>query len=88
MQVTVQVSPDLARALQGSQGGPAESLRQTLAALGARIRPLHPGERDPVLATYFIVEAPSEDAANRAAALLRGHPGVEAAYIKPPDQPP
>jgi hypothetical protein len=89
VEISVQLRPDVALALQGEGGGmpEAEELGRRAEALGVQLQPVHPGETDPLLAPYFYCEAPDEDA-ERIAAELAALPGVEGAYVKPAAEPP
>ena len=89
MEISVQLRPDVALALQGETvGAPeAEELRRRAEELGVELQPVHPGETDPLLAPYFYALAPDEDA-QRIAAELAAFPGVEGAYVKPAAEPP
>jgi hypothetical protein len=49
---------------------------------------MHPRAADPALQSYFYVTAADPSAAQKIADLLRGLDGVEAAYVKPPDEAP
>jgi hypothetical protein len=65
--------------------GEAERLGK---ALGHELRPMHPGSRDPALASYHVIEVADPKAAADVAARLREMAGVKAAYVKPSDEPP
>lgn len=88
MQVVIQVSADVARALH--QLGPptkeSEALRRTVETSGLTLKPIHPGTEDPNLQTYFIVEVQDPAAAQELVDRLQKLAGIEAAYIKPPDE--
>lgn len=90
MQVIVKILPGTASAL--SQRGPlttksGEPLRM-VEALGVTIEPMHQGTSDPDLMTYFIVEVPDLETAQRVINRLQQSTEIEAAYLKPPDEPP
>lgn len=51
---------------------------------GVTAEPLHPGVDDPALIGWQRVAVPAGVDAEAVAAALRGHPAVEAAYVKPP----
>lgn len=51
---------------------------------GVTAEPLHPGADDPALVGWQRVAVPAGMDAEAVAAALRGHPAVEAAYVKPP----
>jgi hypothetical protein len=88
VEISVQLRPDLAAALQEGTGTPeAEELHRRAEELGVELQPVHPGETDPLLAPYFYVAAPDSEA-ERIAAELAALPGVEGAYVKPTAEPP
>ncbi|HEV3478029.1 MAG TPA: hypothetical protein VG144_01115 [Gaiellaceae bacterium] len=86
MEINVQIRADTAPALSGLESSPeADELRSDLEALGVDLRPVHPKAADPLLAPYFVVEVgDDEELKERALAVLRESPLVEAAYTKPP----
>ncbi len=87
MEISVQVRPELAPAVQGREAPTAEvdELKRSLEELGVILRPVHPGADDPLLAPYFNVEVPDdEELAARVLAVLEESGAVEAAYVKPP----
>lgn len=90
MEIVVQLSQgaaaELARETEASAG--AEQSVPGLEDLGLSLEPMHPGESDPALASYFTVEVPDADAADRALGALRRSDAVEAAYVKPSSEPP
>ncbi|MGW7272808.1 hypothetical protein ACWGH5_20040 [Streptomyces sp. NPDC054864] len=51
---------------------------------GVTAEALHPGADDPVLVGWHRVAVPAGVDAEAVATALRGHPAVEAAYVKPP----
>lgn len=75
---------------QALAGVAAESapVAQVARDFGVELRPLHPGTLDPELQRYFTIETRDADTAQRLIERLSGAPGVEAAYIKPPEGPP
>lgn len=91
MQVTVQLRPDVARALQGN----VTDDRLTHAVLGVeeddvgfRVQRMHPGVGDAELASYLFVEVDDATEAEKAVEKLRRSPVVEAAYLQAqPDLP-
>lgn len=89
MNITLHVRPDVARALRddGSNDA-AEPLRETVRELGARLAPAQPDTSDAELATVFILDLPESTDPIAATARLRGLAAVEAAYVKPADEPP
>ena len=90
IRITIQVRPDVARALQGllPSSSEAEEVARTAAGVGAVLEPIHPGVDDPRLETYFSVGVADPAAADRLLEELRANPAIEAAYIKPPDAAP
>jgi hypothetical protein len=92
MVVVVRLSPRTAAVFQeASTSGDVEvaSLLSLVDQLGGRLRPRHPGVADPSLARWFVLDGPDDRGAGESAAsALRDHPAVEAAYVKPADEPP
>jgi len=88
MQVTIQVSADVARALhqQSPPTAKSETLLRMVDTLGYALEPMHRDTDDPNLQSYFIVEAPDSATAQRVIDRLRESEAVEAAYVKPPDE--
>jgi hypothetical protein len=86
-QLSLQIRPDVARALHGLE--PPSAASRSLAALatelGATLEPVHPGTRSAPLLTYFTLHAPN---AQQLAVALRRHEAVEGAWITPPASPP
>lgn len=88
--ITVQVIPEVARALAGDDT-PSEDAQRFIDAASRRttsLEPVHPGVDDPSLATWFTLTVRTADDAERLLDELRDDPAVEAAYIKPTDFPP
>jgi hypothetical protein len=88
MQVTVQVSADVARPLHRRDPPRAEStaLVELIEKLGLTLEPMHYGTTDPKLQSYFTVEVPDSTAAQRLIDALQQSEGVVAAYVKPRDE--
>lgn len=87
MQVIVQVSEGLARALH-ERGMAVDALQEIQAAaeeLGVSLQALHPGTDDPALGRFLAAEVPDQATGERVADVLRHRKGVEGAYLKPPD---
>lgn len=86
-EITLQVRPEVARALQhrGQPSTESEDLLQTAANLGVRLEPIHPGTEDPILMSYFTAAVADPDSVERVLDRLRQFRAVEAAYVKPPD---
>jgi hypothetical protein len=89
VQVTVKVLPEHAASLRpgGAPVGAAEQLLETLRKHDASLTPLHPRTTDETIAPWFTAEV-SEDKADGLLHSLRSSPAVEAAYVKPADEPP
>ena len=87
MDLTVQVTPELAPALRHEAPATerARAIEKTVQAAGLGLRPLHSGTTDATLSRYFAVDVPDAATAQRIAHELLGLDGVEAAYVKPPD---
>lgn len=83
MEVVIQIAPSAT-----ATSAPPNAARQAVQKLGLKLEPLHPGTTDPVLSTYYRVQAPDREAAERVVAAVRRLPSVAAAYVKPPDEPP
>ncbi len=90
--VVVRLSPQTAAALQEASSpgdDEAASLLSLVDQLGGRLRPRHPGVADPSMARWFVLDGPEDRGTGESAAsALRDHPAVEAAYVKPSDEPP
>ncbi len=88
MQITVQVSADVARALnqQGTPNADSQALLRTIETLGLTLKPMHPDTDDPNLQNYFTVEVQDAATAQRVADQLRQSDAIKAAYVKPPDE--
>ena len=90
MEIVVQLNraaaAKLVRKAETSPG--SEQPLPGLEDLGLSLEPMHPGESDPALASYFTVEVPDADTADRALGALRRSDVVEAAYMKPSAEPP
>jgi hypothetical protein len=90
VRITVQVAPDVARALAGVE--PPSRAAQRLIDVASRrtssLEPVHPGVDDPSLATWFTLTVRTPNDAERLLDELLEDPAVEAAYIKPTDFPP
>lgn len=88
MQVVIQVTADVARPLH--QLGPpteqSEALLRMAETFGLTLKPIHPGTDDPELQTYFMVDVHDPETAQELTDRLQQMPGIEAAYIKPPDE--
>ena len=88
MRITVQVDPSLANRLQtGGARADDVGLRALVERYAGELEPMHPGADDPVLRSFFVVDAPDSHAAELLRELQQ-HTAVRAAYVKPPDAPP
>jgi hypothetical protein len=87
MTITIQIAPELARALRhrGPGMGPAAEFERLADELKFSFRPLHPGTDDLTLSSYLVVDVSDPATAERVIARLRQSPAVKAAYVKPPD---
>lgn len=88
MNITIQLQKEAASALQG-EGPETEASREINEAareMGIRLRPLHPGTKDPNLASYFYAEVPDAATAERVLSRLGNCGAINAAYLKPPDE--
>jgi hypothetical protein len=93
MPVTVIVSSDVANLLRQGKSGEQGILAETaieielaIVDLGYELLPMHAGTSDPKLATYFKVEVPDREAAERVITSLNRISAVEAAYWKPAEE--
>ena len=85
MRITVQLTPAAARRARSPVGRSRSG--RVIPWLEHPLRPVHPATDDPDLETYFMVEVANPAEAARLAARLLEDPSVEAAYIKPADEP-
>jgi hypothetical protein len=88
MQVTVQVSADLARALhqRGPPTAESEELLRIIETFGIALEPMHRDTDDPNLQSYFTVEVADYAIAQRLMNRLQLLEAVKATYVKPPDE--
>ena len=85
MQVIVKLSPAATRRERTARRG-----RTTIGVLkksGRTLAPMHPTTRDVSLDSFFLVEIDDPVEAARVAEALLKEPEVEAAYLKPADEP-
>lgn len=96
MRVMIQLRQDTALELHKQLGQRAESasskseidrLLEATAELGVSLVPVHPGQAHPLLASYFMVEVPDRETAERVIGRLQRFGIVEAAYLQPDAQP-
>jgi hypothetical protein len=85
MQVNIEVSPEVARALhtQPSRDPASRELLRITKELGVQLEPLFPGVRDPELESHFSLEVPDPTTADRVLDRLKVSPAIRAAYVKP-----
>lgn len=93
--ITLQVTAETAQALRdavvaqsegGSRSLPVPSAVQLVRDLGVELQPLHPGTSDSELQRFFIVTMEDGERVNQVLESLRECHGIEAAYVKPPDE--
>jgi hypothetical protein len=83
--LSVQLDLAIARALHAEIRTPAaDAVRRAADEVGVTLRPLHPGQTHDLLMPFFVVEAPDRTSAERIATRLREVPGVEGAWLQPP----
>ena len=85
MQVTVQVSPDVARALhqRGPPTADSQALLRMIETFGLTLEAMHLDTDDPNLQSYFLVKVPDHATAQRLIVHLKESKAVEAAYLQP-----
>lgn len=72
----------------GGHDPAADELREVARAFGADLEPVHPGATDADLASSFTLDVSDPARAAEAAERLRALDSVEAAYVKPAEEPP
>jgi hypothetical protein len=90
VQVTIQVSTDVAHTLQ-QRGLPTAKTKDLLSIMDlfhVALQPMHAGTNHPSLEKYYLVEAPDPKTAQQIVDRLLQSDAVEAAYVKPPDSQP
>jgi hypothetical protein len=87
MEVVIQIAPP-ARTDSVRAEHPLAAVQQAVSKLALKVEPQHPGITDPVLSTYYKVEAPDAQSAAKVVETVRNLPSVAAAYVKPQDAPP
>jgi hypothetical protein len=85
MQVIVKLKPAAARRERAAGGG--LSTIGVLKKSGWTMAPIHPTTRDASLDSFFRIEIDDPVEAARVAEALLKEPEVEAAYLKPADEP-
>lgn len=88
MQVIVQVSADIARALHQliPPTDESEQLLRIVRTCARTLEPMHRDTDNPNLQSYFTVEVPDRATAELTIDRLRQITGIEAAYVKPSDE--
>jgi len=85
MRVTLQLTPAAAERVRAPRTRAAGD--RVLPWLTQSLLPVHPTTRDATLVTFFTVEVNRPRDAAKLVARLLEDPSVEAAYIKPDDEP-
>lgn len=89
MRLIVYVRPDIARLLRENGQHPGvDQLRGVADDVGSSLEPVHRDSSNQSLANAFFLEVADAGRAIQAAHRLRDLPFVEAAYVKPADEPP
>lgn len=92
--LVVLVEPAVAQNLREGRAdeGSAKAIAETVRAAGRTLTPLHPQTANAVMPddmlSSFVITAPASPELDKLAERLRSVPGVEAAYVKPRDEPP
>ena len=89
MNVVIKVSRDIAVSnleKRHPQNEEARELFKAAEELGVELKQMHPRVKDPVLASYYVVEVSDSREAARVAERFRVCRAVEAVYVKPPDE--
>lgn len=86
-ELTISLGDALAREMQQESPG-GEEFRRLLISVNLHLTALHPGTTDPELVRWFSATLSEDADVERTLERLRGHPGVVAAYVKPPDEAP
>ena len=85
MRITVQLTSSATKDARAAVDSTAS--RSVLPWLDYQLRPVHPDTDDPDLSSYFTVDVSERDEAEDLARELMEDPAVQAAYIKPDDEP-
>ena len=88
MNVVIKVWKDIAVNLKKRDPRNEEASELFMAAeeLGVELRQMHPRAKDPVFASYYVVEVSDYAEAERVAQRFRICRAAEAVYVKPPDE--
>jgi hypothetical protein len=87
MRITVKVRDQSAASRGDSTTAHTESLGKALRESGVTLEPMHPGSEDPALASWFTAEV-EDDRVDDVLRALRSSAAIEAAYVKPAEEPP
>lgn len=88
MKITVKVRKEgAADTLAAPTNFPDENLEQALRTQGASLTPMHPGTQDSDLASWFETDV-DDDKVDEVLRVLRSSAAIEAAYVKPAEEPP
>ena len=90
MQLIVQLRPDVAAEIhtQPECSAAAKAVQEAVKGTGRKLIAQHPGTSYATLLTYFQVETADRQSAELLQQRLVACDGVEAAYVKPPDEMP
>lgn len=88
--VVVQVARNAMQLLRRNEllSPETRELGELLQAFGVELRPTHVDTEDPDLSAWFEIDAPDFATAERIVSRLQSNSAVEAAYIKPVEEPP
>jgi hypothetical protein len=88
--VVVQASRNAVQLLRRNEllSSETRELAKLLQAFGVELRPTHANTQDPDLSVWFEIDAPDFATAERIISRLQSNSAVEAAYIKPVEEPP
>lgn len=81
-------APPMEASLCLLSGIPLTQVQPVLQLHSVKAAAMHPGVRDATLTRWFVLTASDEASLSAAVTELQGHPGVEAAYIKPAGEAP
>ena len=84
VEVTLMFSTAAARAIR--EGG--DDLVQVVREFGATLEPMHPDSHDVELQCFYTAQVPDDADVENVIDQLRQSEGIEAAYVKPPGEPP
>lgn len=86
--VTARLHRDVALALQKKKPSSSESkeLLQLAKELKIELKPMHPGSNDPLLMPWYMIEVKDKTRVDHVITRIQSCKGVEAAYVKPPNE--